>query len=82
MAGAHMPMLFYVGDKSRRSKAALDRRELAQIERGWGPGSDNRARLHGRGEGKGKDKRGSWWDQGKGWGQGKGWHCGKDKDKG
>ena len=52
--GAHMPLLWYVGDISGRSNAALVAREKRMTQRGWGPGSANRARLM-RAQGKGKN---------------------------
>ena len=49
--GAHMPLLFYVGDLPRRSEARLEAREEAMVHRGWRPGSINRWRLMNKGEG-------------------------------
>ena len=40
--GAHMPLLFYVGDRSHRSSDRLCAREQKMIQRGWGPSSENR----------------------------------------
>ena len=69
--GAHMPLLFYVGDRSRRSSEALESREQKMIRRGWGPASANRAKgmaMHPhKGKGKAADK-----GKGKGDGDGKG----------
>ena len=62
--GAHMPLLFYVGEKSGRSEQALTTREQNMVHRGWGPSSVNRAwqmtkgaeKGKGKGKGKGKSK--------------------------
>ena len=35
--GAHMPLLFYWGSKSRRSAEAIAKRQLGDVNRGWGP---------------------------------------------
>ena len=37
--GARMPLLFYIGDKSRRSGTANKRREQRSTDRHWGPSS-------------------------------------------
>ena len=44
-SGAHMPLIVFVGNHSRRSQGALDRREHASSTRGWGPQSGRRSRL-------------------------------------
>lgn len=44
-SGAHAPQLAWFGTRSRRSTEALWERERKQTIRGWGPGSENRARL-------------------------------------
>ena len=71
VGGGHMPLLFYVGDRSLRTTERLEAREQDMIERGWGPASNNRSRHMGReqGKGKGKDKG---QDKGKDKGNGKG----------
>ena len=51
--GGHMPLLAYVGENPYRTDSALLRREYAQEDRGWGPGSAARSRLMTR-QGKGK----------------------------
>ena len=49
--GAHMPLLFYIGDKSRRSGTAHKRREQRSTDRHWGPSSRARWRfMQGQGE--------------------------------
>ena len=60
--GAHMPLLFFVGDRPHRTNASLTSREGRMTARGWGPNSENR-RWHmthvqgkGKGKGMGKDK--------------------------
>ena len=55
--GAHMPLIFFVGNRGRRTEQALDRREQNMIRRDWGPGSANRYRMmerQGKNKGKGK----------------------------
>ena len=79
-AGAHMPLLFFIGDRSRRSPDALDRREAADIARGWGPGSEHRQNTRGRGTNSAR-RKGSYGSKGKDdQGQDKGWYWGKGKD--
>ena len=80
--GAHMPLLFYVGQRSRRSEKALAAREINHTRRGWGPNSSNRAWSIGHlPVAKGKDKNR---DLGKGKNKGKQGEGtgGKGKDKG
>ena len=43
--GAHMPLLCYIGNVSRRSVDALQRRETQSAARGWGPESARRSAL-------------------------------------
>ena len=40
--GAHMPLLFFVGDRPLRSEDSLTAREARMVARGWGPGSHKR----------------------------------------
>ena len=65
-SGAHMPLLFYIGDRSYRTEKKLEEREAKMAARGWGPGSTNRYRLMERQAVKGKGK-----NDGKGKGDGK-----------
>ena len=51
-SGAHAPLMIWIGKMGRRSADRLQIREQRAIERGWGPGSENRARSMQR-EGKG-----------------------------
>ena len=44
-SGAHMPLIVFVGNNSRRSKGALEKREEKASDRGWGPESPNRSKL-------------------------------------
>ena len=89
--GAHMPLLFYVGERGRRTETRLDAREINMIRRGWGPASLRRNRLmerQGRGRGEGEVKgegakgKGKGKDKGEVKGKGKGEVKGKGKDKG
>ena len=68
--GAHMPLLFFVGDRSLRSEDALTAREAKQIARGWGPGSLKRSHFEThilpKQKGKGKKSKGN---EGKGKGK-------------
>ena len=41
-SGGHMPLLFYIGDRSNRSPHALAQREGSATDRGWGINSANR----------------------------------------
>ena len=70
--GAHQPLLFYMGDRPRRTPEGLARREENMNQRGWGPGSTNRFNFMERGgKNKGKDKgKGKDIDKGKGKGKG------------
>ena len=43
--GAHMPLLCYIGNVSRRSADALQRRETQSAARGWGPEIARRSAL-------------------------------------
>ena len=43
--GSHMPLLCYIGNISRRSVAAVERRETESTRRGWGPTSAKRSWL-------------------------------------
>ena len=43
-AGAHAPLMVWLGGKSRRSEEALWKREQGMVRRGWGPGHNNRSR--------------------------------------
>ncbi|MCP4244736.1 MAG: hypothetical protein GY772_29690, partial [bacterium] len=36
--GGHYPLLVFIGERSKRSEAALQRREETSTARGWGPG--------------------------------------------
>ena len=56
--GAHMPLLFYVGDRSARSTGSLNAREQAMMGRGWGPSSANRTWHMNEVQGKGKGTKG------------------------
>jgi hypothetical protein len=51
-SGAHAPLMVWIGDRGRRAPDRLQDREKKAIARGYGPGSDNRARSMQR-EGKG-----------------------------
>ena len=51
-SGAHAPLMVWMGFQGRRAPDRLQDREQKAIARGWGPGSDNRARSMQR-EGKG-----------------------------
>ncbi len=51
-SGAHAPLMIWMGKMGRRSADRLQFREQRAIERGWGPGSENRPRSMQR-EGKG-----------------------------
>ena len=44
-AGGHMPLMAFIGDFSRRSVSALERREGNMISRQWGPACWRRSRL-------------------------------------
>ena len=71
--GGHMPLLFYVGARSRRSDARLEAREANMVARGWGPKSWLRWKLmeqQGKNKGKGKDKGGKDKDEDEGRGVG------------
>ena len=72
--GAHMPLLFYVGERSARSAEALAAREGRMTDRGWGPSSANRWwAMSGKDQGKGKGSaKGKGKEKGKGKDQGKG----------
>ena len=75
-----MPLLFFIGDRSRRSPDAPDRREAADIARGWVPGSEHRQSTRGRGTNSAR-RKGSYGSQGRDdKGQDKGWYWGKGKD--
>ena len=54
--GAHMPLLFYVGERGHRTEKKLEKREQGMIARGWGPSSANRYQLMERQAAKGKGK--------------------------
>ncbi len=51
-SGAHAPLMVWIGKQGRRSQDRLQAREQKAIDKGWGPGSENRARSMQR-EGKG-----------------------------
>ena len=51
-SGAHAPLMVWIGSQGRRSQESLEKREENAIRRGWGPGSERRARSMTR-EGKG-----------------------------
>ena len=57
-SGAHMPLVFFVGDRARRTANALEQRELKAERRGWGPSSANRSKSLEAQAAKGKGKGG------------------------
>ena len=65
--GAHMPLLFFVGDRTHRTNESLTAREIRMTARGWGPSSENRRwhMTYVQGKGKGKGTR-HWQGDGEG----------------
>ncbi len=60
--GSHYPLLVFIGERSRRSEDALQRREETSTARGWGPGHQWQRSAGWNTRGGGAER--AWWQSG------------------